>query len=112
MSDEWRNDYDAFRKWSLENGYDPLKCKYQCTIERVDNDVGYFPENCKWVSQKVQCNNRSNNHYIEYDGQRHTISQWAEITGIRKDTLRRRIVNYGWSVERALTENTHKYHIA
>ena len=109
ICEEWRHDYSKFREWALSTGYDDKARKYECTLDRVNNDGGYYPENCRWVNMKGQCNNRSSNHRITYNNVSHTISEWSRITGVRKDTLRRRIFKYGWSVERALTEPTHKY---
>ena len=102
VCDEWKNSYKAFRKWALDNGYDSTAKRGVCTLERIDNDDGYSPLNCTWASSRAQCNNRSNNHIISYKGVEHTISEWSRITGIRKDTLRRRLVTYGWATERAL----------
>ena len=107
VCDEWRGNYQAFKNWAYKNGYDSNAKKGQCTLDRVNNDSGYSPENCRWANMVVQCNNRSSNHVIEYNGVKHTITEWSRITGIRKDTLRRRLVNYGWSTERALTESVH-----
>lgn len=104
VCDEWDSSYENFRNWAMNNGYDPTLPKGSCTIERVDNDREYSPDNCVWTSSKKQCNNRGNNHIIEFGGESHTIAEWSELTGIRKDTLRRRICVYGWDVERALTE--------
>lgn len=110
VCDEW-HDYATFREWSVTNGYDKEAKHGACTIDRIDNNAGYYPDNCRWVNSEAQCNNRRNNHIIEFNGVTHTISEWSRITGIRKDTLRRRIVMYGWSIERALTEpNKHKQH--
>lgn len=72
------------------------------TIERIDNNGDYSPENCVWVSQKEQANNKSNNHFIEYDGKRKTISQWSDIIGIHQDIIWKRL-NRGWSIEKSLT---------
>lgn len=103
ICDEWKDDYTKFREWAYQNGYDDTLPKYQCTIDRIDNTQGYSPDNCRFVDAKVQCNNRSSNHLIEYNGETHTISEWARITGIGKCCIRRRIVKQGWSVEDALT---------
>ena len=105
---EWRDNYDAFKKWAYSNGYNDSVSKYQCTIDRIDNQLGYSPDNCRWVDMTVQCNNRASNHIIAFNGASHTLSEWARITGIRKDTLRRRLCVYKWPVERAMTEPVHR----
>lgn len=98
ICEEWKNDFEAFRKWSYENGYtDDL------TIDRIKNEKGYSPDNCRWVTMKVNCRNKRNNHCLTYKGETKTIAEWAEITGIGKETLRNRVVKMGWSTERALT---------
>lgn len=102
VCEEWRNDYRAFREWAMCHGYsDGL------TIDRIDNDVGYCPENCRWVPHKEQERNRRNNHRVSFRGEVHTLSEWEEITGISQRTIRLRL-KAGWSVERALTEPVHK----
>ena len=61
VCDEWLHDFQAFYDWSMENGYDENAPYGQCTIDRIDNDKGYSPDNCRWVDAKTQCNNKSNN---------------------------------------------------
>lgn len=107
VCEEWRSDYSKFREWALQNGYDENAPKGSCTIDRIDNEKGYSPDNCRWVSMKNQCNNRSSNHLIEYEGESHTLQEWSDITGIRKDTLRRRLEVYNWPVQRAFSEPVH-----
>ena len=55
---EWEHDFGAFSTWAYENGYEPLAPRGECTIDRINNDAGYSPDNCRWVSMKEQCKNR------------------------------------------------------
>ena len=87
VCDEWKNDFLAFRKWALENGYDENAKRMDCTLDRINVDGNYCPENCRWVDIKTQANNRRTNVFITYNEETHTISEWAEITGIKPLTL-------------------------
>ena len=99
VCDEWKNSFENFRDWALSHGY-----KDGLTIDRIDVNGNYEPSNCRWATNKEQSNNKRNNHVLELSGEKHTISEWSEITGINKNTIHSRVVKYGWSVERALTE--------
>lgn len=97
VCDEWL-DYRNFKEWAENSGYiDGL------TIDRVDNNKGYCPENCRWADRKTQNNNTSRNHMITFNGETKTMAQWAETTGISYDAIKSRLNKHGWSVDRALT---------
>ena len=94
---EWEASFSAFRDWCLANGYSK-----GLTIERIDVNGDYSPSNCIFATQKVQQNNRRNNHRITYRGVTKTLAQWAEHLGMGYSMLEHRI-NRGWSVEDAFT---------
>ena len=73
------------------------------TIERVDNDKGYYPNNCIWASMQTQSNNRGNNHIIEYDGESMTLTEWARRYGLSSQTLRHRLYKQKMPMDEALT---------
>lgn len=99
MSEEWKNDYSSFKEWAYANGYDENAKLKACTIDRIDTNGNYCPENCRWVSMKVQGNNTRRNHILTYRGEEHTISEWSVILGINYKTIMMRL-NLGWSVEK------------
>ena len=101
VCEEWAEEYDGyfrFKQWSLEHGYTE-----ELTIDRIDNDGDYSPDNCRWVGVAEQANNKRTNIMIEYDGKIQTLSQWSRKLGISMKNLHNRIYRLGWSVERAFT---------
>lgn len=73
------------------------------TLDRIDPNRGYEPGNCRWATAREQANNRRNNRMIEYGGRRQSLTQWAREIGISYGTLRKRVVDLKWSLDRALT---------
>ena len=103
ICDEWINDFEAFANWAYDNGYIENVSRGECTIDRIDVNGNYCQQNCRWVNQKVQTNNKRNNHYITYNGETHTVTEWNNILGYKKGVLSRRIFS-GWSIEDAFTK--------
>lgn len=98
VCDEW-HDYNNFRKWAFNNGY-----AENLTIDRIDNDGNYCPENCRWVDLITQANNMRTNRRIEYNGETKTLAQWARTFKINYNTLKNRLAK-GWEFERAVLED-------
>ena len=86
ICDNWLNDFMQFYEWALNNGYQD-----NLTIDRKDVNGNYEPDNCRWVTMLVQGSNKTNNVFIEHDGEIKTISQWERETGINRDILKSRI---------------------
>ena len=104
MCDDWRDNYGSFRNWAYANGYDANAKRGDCTIDRIDVNGNYEPSNCRWVSQKAQMNNVSYNHLIEYNGEKHTVAEWADIYNMPYARLSQRITKYGYSFEEAISK--------
>lgn len=86
----------------MSTGYDP-KAEYgACTIERKNVNGDYKPSNCVWATSKQQANNTTTNHILEWNGEKLTMSQWADKTGIDACVISDRI-GRGWDVEKTLT---------
>lgn len=104
MCDEWLNSYETFMDWAMGNGYDPLAKRGECTIDRIDNNGNYSPDNCRWVSQQEQMNNVSYNRRITYNGESHTVAEWARLYNIPYSRLLNRLDKYNYTIEKALTK--------
>lgn len=70
-------------------------------LDRIDNDLGYSKENCRWVTPKQNARNRSDTLFTEYKGERKPLVAWSDEIGIAYDVLIKRIKVRGWSIERA-----------
>ena len=96
MCDEWKNDFQAFYDWAISNGYND-----SLTIDRIDNNKGYEPSNCRWATKKQQSRNRRNVKQYTINGEKHCLSEWCEIIGLNYNNVRQRVYK-GWSIEKAL----------
>lgn len=91
VCDEWANDFVSFQSWALENGFEEEKPQAQCSLDRIDDDGDYCPKNCRWTTATIQCNNQKSNKKYEFDGEIHSIAEWARIKGIKYSTLKQRL---------------------
>lgn len=82
VCNEWENDFQSFYNWSMENGY-----KDNLTIDRVDNDGNYEPNNCRWATRIEQANNKRSSIRVKYMELDLTIAEWSKITKINRYTL-------------------------
>ena len=98
VCDEWKNDFQTFYKWAMENGYGE-----DLTIDRIDVNGNYEPSNCRWVDRVLQCKNRTSNHYITFNGRTQILKDWADELNIKRQTLERRLKK-GWSIDEAFTQ--------
>ena len=101
VCDDWK-DYLKFKEWALSHGYED-----GLSLDRIDNNSQYCPENCRFVTMKQQANNRKTNVFFELNGVVHTLAEWSDITGIKYQTLFSRIKR-GWSFEDAINKPVRK----
>lgn len=99
VCDEWRNSFEAFREWAFNNGYVESSERSSCTIDRIDVDGNYSPENCRWITQKEQMNNLRKSRLATFDGKTKTISQWAEELNLPYNTVYDRAKKNGWKLD-------------
>lgn len=105
VCDEWytprsSKGYHRFRDWALSNGY-----KDNLSIDRIDNNKGYSPENCRWSTVKEQSNNRRFCTSITYRGKTQTLAEWCDELHLNYWSTRSRLNQLGWSVEKAFSTN-------
>lgn len=90
-----------FYNWAISNGY-----KENLTIDRINVNGNYEPSNCRWVSNKEQANNKRNNHFIEYNGEKHTIAEWSRIFKIKRETIQYR-VKHNYPLEKVFSSENY-----
>lgn len=96
--EEWKSDFNAFYKWAVSNGYDD-----KLTLDRKDNNEGYNPKNCRWITNIEQQNNKRGNKVFTYNGITLTITQWEKFLGIGRGVISYRMKKMGMNFCTALT---------
>lgn len=124
VCDEWRNSYETFKKWAIEQGYDPNNNnRNEQTLDRIDVNGNYEPSNCRLTNIKVQSNNKTDNVYVTIHGKTHTLMEWSDLTGIVFPTLNTRYHNgdrgealirevdqrYDWTIKKMLSIDGKNY---
>ena len=108
VCEEWKNGSKYFINWALENGY-----KDGLTLDRIDVNGNYCPENCRWVSRKEQARNRRSNKYINFNGEQMLMCDVAKIIGVHKSAITHRINDYGnnsYFINRPRYKHIYKHH--
>lgn len=105
VCDEWNNSFENFRDWSLNNGYEE-----GLTIDRIDNNGNYEPNNCRWVSRKIQMNNMRRNRMITYEGETMTLSQLCDKYNKKYHLILDRLDKGKMTIEDAMTREKYKKH--
>ena len=97
ICNEWLSDFQNFYDWSMSNGYTD-----ELSIDRINNDENYSPDNCRWTDEVTQSNNRRSNIKLTYDNKTLTTTEWARILNVKADTLHNR-KRLGWSDEKIIS---------
>lgn len=82
VCEEWKNSFETFRDWAYSVGFDENSTGKEQSIDRIDTNGNYEPNNCRWINHKEQCRNRTNNVFLVHNGRRMTLSEFCETYGI------------------------------
>ena len=97
VCEEWSISFQNFYDWAINNGW-----SRELTIDRIDTDGNYCPENCRWANVETQMNNTTKNHYIEYNGNTYTLSTLSKHLNIPYNIVRHRLSRCKWTVEQLI----------
>lgn len=97
VCEDWQ-DFTNFKDWALSHGYDE-----NLTIDRINVNLNYNPDNCQWVTQKAQQNNKRNNIYITYFNETHTLAEWCDILNLPYDLIYNRMHCNRWDFWKAIS---------
>lgn len=96
ICDEWNEDIESFIRWAISNGY-----QTGLSIDRIDNDKDYSPDNCRWVTLSENNQNRRSSRYYTYLGKTQNLQQWCDEFGVSRSMVNKRL-EMGWEFEKAL----------
>lgn len=94
---EWADDFPTFREWALANGYSD-----DLTLDRIDTNKGYSPDNCRWASYTEQANNTRRNIKITVNGETGTVAEICRKYSVNHFLVYDRITRLGWEPEKAI----------
>lgn len=100
VCDEWLT-FENFAEWAYANGFEEEAKRGDCTLDRIDNNGDYEPNNCRWTTAKQQARNRRSNAILEWGDEKHCLSEWAEILKEPYAKLHSRY-RRGWSTREIL----------
>ena len=103
VCNEWRAKRKHFEEWAISNGYTD-----ELSLDRIDNNGDYTPENCRWVTIAQNCNNRNSCHYVSAFGETHSLKEWSDILNISYNTLKKRIIDHNEDGEYLLRPSRRK----
>lgn len=98
VCEEWATDFLAFYNWAIANGWNET-----LEIDRKDVNGNYSPNNCRFVTPKINSRNKRNNHFLTYNNETKCVKEWSEIFGIGDQVILYRLKKLQWSTEKALT---------
>ncbi|MBR2177922.1 MAG: hypothetical protein IJ921_02155, partial [Paludibacteraceae bacterium] len=101
VCEEWKRDFMAFYEWAINNGYSA-----ELTIDRIDNNGNYSPDNCRWATVKEQARNRRTNHHVQYKGKDYILTDLATELNVSRETALRRAIEWQQEEEKASMRHT------
>ena len=104
---EWNNSFEDFRDWAYAHGYEE-----GLSLDRINNEMGYFPDNCRWVPKEKQSGNRRNNLMFSYNGKTQNLKAWCDELGLKYPVIYNRIRRDGYTFEQAITSKPYEYRCA
>lgn len=97
VCDEWKDHFENFLEWSMANGY-----RDNLSIDRIDNNGNYNPDNCRWATVSEQANNTRRSRIITYNGITKTAKEWADYFGFNYKYFHEKLKKSDWSIETVL----------